>query len=140
LVRGQVFGIDRAHRRRHFARAAIEGLAHCVRQIMTLGEEIAGAKVETVRASGGAARSALVNQIKADVLQKPVETVTVAEAGTLGAAMLAAIALGLAGGYADAVARMVSVARRFEPDPAKAARYEADHRRYCALYPAIKGI
>jgi xylulokinase len=140
MVRGQFFGIDRAHRRRHFSRAAIEGLAHCVRQVMTLGETIAGAKVDTVRASGGAARSAVVNQIKADVLQKPVETVTVAEAGTLGAAMLAAIGLGLVKDYADAVARMVSVARRFEPDPELKARYDADHRRYCALYPAIRGI
>ncbi len=140
MVRGQFFGIDRAHRRRHFSRAVIEGLAHCVRQVMTLAETISGAKVETVRASGGAARSALVNQIKADVLQKPIETVTVAEAGTLGAAMLAAIALGLVDGYADAVARMVTVARRFEPNPAMAARYDADHKRYCALYPAIKGI
>jgi xylulokinase len=107
---------------------------------MTLGETIAGAKVDTVRASGGAARSTVVNQIKADVLQKPVETVTVAEAGTLGAAMLAAIGLGLVKDYADAVARMVSVAQRFEPDPAMKARYDADHQRYCALYPAIKGI
>ncbi|HEY1719827.1 MAG TPA: FGGY family carbohydrate kinase [Magnetospirillaceae bacterium] len=139
-VRGQFFGIDRGHRRRHFSRAVIEGLAHCVRQIVTLGETVAGAKIDTIRASGGAARSAAVNQIKADVLQKPVEITAVTEAGTLGAAMLAAIALGLADGYADAVQRMVHVARRFEPDPALADRYDADHKRYCALYPAIKGI
>ena len=138
LVRGAFVHIDRAHRRREFARAVIEGVAHAARQILTLAESVGGVRADVLRCCGGGARSALVNQIKADLLQRPVETLQVAETGTLGAAMLAAVGAGHVGGLAEAAARMVRPARRFRPDPAAAALYDAAHRRYLALYPSLR--
>jgi xylulokinase len=137
-VRGAFARIDRAHRRPHFARAVVEGLGHCVRHLLELGEAVGGVPAATLRACGGGARSALVNQVKADILQRPVETLEVPEAGTLGAAMLAAIGCGLFADTAEAAVRMVRPARRFLPDPALAALYDAAHLRYRALYPAFR--
>ncbi len=137
-VRAGFVQVDRGHGRPHFARAVIEGLGHCVRQILELAEAVGGTRTEVVRASGGGARSALVNQVKADILQRPVEVLEVTEAGTLGAAMLAGIGSGLLANLAEAAARMVRPAARFLPDPSRAALYDAAHARYRALYPALR--
>ena len=139
-VRGAFVQVGRGHRRPHFARAVVEGLGHCVRHLLELAETVGGVPAATLRACGGGARSALVNQVKADILQRPVETLEVAEAGTLGAAMLAAIGCGLIADTAECAARMVRPARRFLPDPARAALYDAAHRRYRALYPALREV
>jgi xylulokinase len=137
-VRGAFAHVDRGHRRQHFARAVIEGLAHAVRHLLELAEAVGGARAEVLRVCGGGARSRLVNQVKADVLQRPVEMLTATEAGTLGAAMLAGIGLGLFRDPAEAAGRMVRPARRILPDPALGAGYDAAHRRYRALYPALR--
>lgn len=137
-VRGAFVHVDRAHRRGDFARAVIEGVAHAARHILALAESVGGVRAEVLRVCGGGARSALVNQIKADLMQRPVETLEVAETGALGAAMLAAVGAGLVRDVAEAAARMVRPARRFVPDPDHVALYEAAHRRYLALYPSLR--
>jgi xylulokinase len=139
-VRAGFVAVDRAHRRGHFARATVEGLGHCVRQVLELAEDVAGTRATVLRASGGGARSTLVNQVKADILQRPVETLDVTETGTLGAAMLAGVGSGLLPDLADAAARMVRPAARFLPDRSLAALYDAAHRRYLALYPALRPL
>ena len=137
-ARGAFVHVDRAHRRPHFARAVIEGLAHSTRQLLGLAEAVGGVRVGLLRTCGGGARSALVNQVKADMLQRPVEMLEVVEAGTLGAAMLAAIGTGMLRDQKDAASRMVRPARRFLPDPGRAGLYDAAHRRFLELYPALR--
>jgi sugar (pentulose or hexulose) kinase len=139
-MRGLFCGIDRSHGRGHFARAVMEGVGHSVRQLIDRARLVGKAAPDRIRASGGGTRNALVNQIKADITGLPLETLKVNETGALGSAMLAAIGIGLARDYADAVNRMVHADRLYQPDPAKREVYARAHRRYAQLYPAIRGL
>src|SRR5690606_30933544 len=89
------------------------------------------------RFSGGAARSAVWAGLVADALAMPVETVAVEELGALGAAMLAALAVGRFAGPAEAVAAMVHVARRFEPEPGRARVMERKFARQRRVVEAL---
>jgi sugar (pentulose or hexulose) kinase len=80
-------------------------------------------------------------QLKADLLGMPVEVSRQAEPGTLGAALLAGVGAGVYGSLHEAAAR-AGIARRFEPDERRAARYDgkvAAHRRRAAQLLAGPG-
>jgi xylulokinase len=85
-------------------RAGHQGRGHCVRAILEAVAVALADQVEQlcgkqrpaeIRSAGGAARSALWRQIKADTLGCPVAATTCPEPTSLGAAMLAATALGM---------------------------------------------
>src|SRR5207237_1640194 len=63
-------GLTLGHDRRHLLRALLEGVAFSFRSIEDWVESL-GAEVRDVRCVGGQARSAVWNQIKADVLNRP---------------------------------------------------------------------
>jgi xylulokinase len=93
-MRAGFFGVQRSHRKAHFVRAVLEGVAYSVRHLLETSEVEAGVRAEMVRVTSGGARSNLWNQIKADVLGRPVARLKVSDAGSIGAAMLAAVAVG----------------------------------------------
>jgi xylulokinase len=137
---GVFFGCLRSHTRPEFARAVVEGLAHSVRQILSLCAAAIGAPPSVVRASGGGTRSRFVNQVKADVLGIPVVAMNSPETAALGAAMLAGIGCGLLTGYDDAVRTMTRESAVFEPHPELGSVYDDAHTVYEALYPALKDV
>jgi sugar (pentulose or hexulose) kinase len=62
----------------------------------------------------------------------------VAEAPSLGAAVLAAHGAGHFDSIDAGIAAMVRPGRRIEPIPANVERYDAIYRRYAGLYSALK--
>src|SRR3712207_5807616 len=70
-ARGAFFGMSLETSRGALIRAILEGTAFALRHNVQVAEG-AGAEVREVRSVGGGARSALWNQIKADVLGVPV--------------------------------------------------------------------
>jgi xylulokinase len=135
--RGAWAGLTLEHDRRHLLRAVLEGVAFGLR---SLGEWLVlnGAEIGDVRCVGGQARSGVWNQIKADVLNRPLLVPEVVEAAVVGAAVLAALAVGAYPGRQAAVSAMVRIARRFEPDPDAASLYEELYAAYRHLYPALR--
>lgn len=136
-VRGAFVGLDRAHTRAHLARAVYEGLAFCVRQLLDGAAAATGVTPKAMRVSGGGATSSLANQIKADAAGIRVETVDAPDAGTLGAAMLAAIGSGRHSDYAAAIAAMVRVGNVYLPNPKRHAELAAAYDLYGDLYAAL---
>jgi len=134
--RGAWAGLTLEHDRRHLLRALVEGVAFGLR---SLGEwlELNGAEIREVRCVGGQARSGLWNQIKADVLNRPLLVPEVVEAAVVGAAILAALAVGAYTCRQDATSAMVRIVGRFEPDPHAASLYEKLYTAYRELYPAL---
>lgn len=96
-----------------------------------------GIPVHAIRSLGGGARSPLWLQIKADVLQKPVQTMAVEEAACLGAAMLGAHAVGVYPDLDQAVASMLQTKAVIQPNPAYAAVYQQQYARYVELYDRL---
>ena len=93
-ARAAFIGMTLAHTKADLYRAAMEGICFEMKQMLE-ALKLGGFKpFELLRLTGGAARSDVWNQIQADIYGSPVETVEVAEATALGAAMLAPSASG----------------------------------------------
>jgi sugar (pentulose or hexulose) kinase len=137
-ARGVFFGLSGRHGHAHLARAVLEGVAYSLRQVLEAVEGAVGARVERVVVSGGPASLGVWNQIKADVLGRPVAAPRVTHAACLGAAMLAAVGVGLHANAARAAEAMVHAGAEAAPDPRRAARYNAFFALYESLYPRLR--
>jgi sugar (pentulose or hexulose) kinase len=121
---GMLFGLSLAHSRAHLARAALEGTAHHLRAVLEHGAFPAPDRVVTV---GGGARSPLWCQIIADITGRRLEVPRVVEAGALGAAMHAAVGVGLFPDLQTAAQHMVRRERVYTSDAAAHALYSRLH-------------
>ena len=121
---GTLSGLTLATTPVDIVRAFMEGIAcRFALTLDLLGRH--GVEPTLVRASGGGAKSAWWLQLKADLTGVPVETVIQDEPGAFGAAILAGVGAGVYESVSSAVRRLVTVGRRFEPDPGRGHRYDA---------------
>jgi glycerol kinase len=93
-ARGLISGLTRGTTRAHIARAALEGIALQVRDLLAAMAEDAGAPLSHLRVDGGAAANDLLMQMQADLLGVEVHRPALVETTALGAAFLAAIGVG----------------------------------------------
>jgi glycerol kinase len=91
-ARGGILGLTRGATRAHIARAALEGIAFAVSDLIEAMRSDAGRDVEELRVDGGASVNAMLMQFQADVLQVPVVRPVTTETTALGAAFLAGLA------------------------------------------------
>jgi len=91
-----------------------------------------------LRAVGGGAKSPAWLQIKADVYGLPVETLSVTEAASLGAALLGRRAKEGIEDFAGLINELVQVREVYEPDKERNALYEEKFEVYKRIYPALK--
>jgi len=139
-ARGTLIGLNRAHTAAHVVRAIMEGVAYSVRHVLDISEEQAGIRAERVLLAGGGIRNAIWNQIKADVLGRPVVTASDPDASVLGAAMLAGLGAGILRDTADATDAMVHPGTQFLPDSDVVDRYDRLYCVYRDMYPALRSF
>jgi sugar (pentulose or hexulose) kinase len=137
-ARGAFVGLTDRHTRAHCARAVYEGMAFAVRDVLERSQAAANLRPTTLRVSGGAARSAFWNQIKADVTGLPVQQMAVSDAACLGAALLGAIGVQAFSGLGSAAQAMVRPATVFEPRQTAVALCNELFPTWCRLYPALR--
>jgi glycerol kinase len=113
-ARGILAGITRGTTRAHIARAALEGIAYQVADILELMRDDTGIDIQELRVDGGAAANNLLMQFQADILGAPIVRPAVTETTAQGAAYLAGLATGVWKAQDDIRAN-VAVDRRFEP-------------------------
>jgi glycerol kinase len=113
-ARGLVIGLTRGSGRAHLARAALEGIAYQVADVLRAMERDAGIRLRELRADGGASTNNLLMQFQADVLGVPVVRPTISETTALGAAYLAGLAVGFWRNL-DEIRAQWQVDRRFAP-------------------------
>jgi glycerol kinase len=124
-ARGTMTGLTRGTTSGHIARAALEGIAFQVADVLEVMREDSGIPLAELRVDGGASANDLLMQFQADLLGVPVVRPKVVETTALGAAYLA----GLAAGYWKTrkdVESAWQADRRFAP---QMGRDEAAHRR-----------
>lgn len=138
-ARGVFFGLSLASIKGDLVRAVMEGAAYGLRHNMAVAEA-AGFRANSVACVGGGARSALWNQIKADVLQRRITLPKAAIGAALGDAMVAAVGAGIYATVEDAVTNMVTPGAEFLPNPVHAATYDALYEIYLRLYPALREL
>ena len=136
-ARGCFYGLTPSHGSAHLARAVLEGTAYGLRDVVDRLREM-GVAVDRVRILGGGARCRLWAQIRADVTGLPVERSAVTDSSAVGAAILAAVAVGHAPDVSSAAAAASTVAEVIEPQPRDGALYEDMYRRYRRLFASLK--
>ena len=135
-LRGAFLGLSRRHGPADLLLAVLEGVAFQNRLVLERAEAATG-RVREIRFGGGGAANARWRQIKADVCGRPVVTGAAREPGLLGAAILVFVGLGRFASLAAAQDAMVRIGARCEPDPARAAIYDALHARWREAEAAV---
>lgn len=95
---------------------------------------------DTVRISGGGARSDVWMQMFADALGVSVEVSEAEELGALGASMAAGVGVGIYKDMYDAVKNCTRIRKTFAPDTEKHEYYKAKYDIYCRLIEALNPL
>ncbi len=130
FARGGWIGVTAKHTRADMIRALIEGvsfsLKDCLDIVATLGVDI-----QSVRVSGGGAKSAFWRQLLADIFDKRVVSLETQEGSAYGAALLA-----MPGPVQETCKRVIREVDSVEAQDS--ARYAKKHAKYKSLYPALR--
>ena len=113
-ARGAIIGLTRGTTRAHIARAALEGIAFQVADVLDAMKQDSGMPISELRVDGGASANDLLMQFQADISQVPVIRPRVIETTALGAAYLAGLAVGFWQDTKD-IERIWQTDRIFEP-------------------------
>jgi sugar (pentulose or hexulose) kinase len=126
-AKGAVIGFGDVHTRAHLYRSILEGLAYALREGKERIEKRSRTPITSLRVSGGGSQSRQAMQITADIFGLPTARPHLYETSGLGAAIDAAVGMGLHADFKTAVAAMTHVGEVFEPD-------QKNHQLYDQLY------
>ncbi|MFN6924744.1 MAG: glycerol kinase GlpK [Tabrizicola sp.] len=137
--RGAVFGLTRNSGPAEFARAALESVGYQTRDLLEAMRADWDTEAQGVlRVDGGMTASDWTMQFLADILGAPVDRPKVTETTALGAAYLAAMQAGAAGGPEE-FAKSWALDRRFEPAMDAATR-DAKYARWRKAIAATMSV
>ncbi len=120
-ARGAIFCLTRGTTKAHLARAALEGVAFQIADILAVMSAESGRPLARLQVDGGAARNDLLMQTQADLLGVTCVRTSVLETTALGAAFLAGLGVGMWESE-DAIAAAWAVDRSFAPQLAAEGR------------------
>ena len=140
-AKGAVVGFGDVHTRAHFYRAILEGLAYALREGAERSRRRSGCAMTEIRVAGGGSRSDAAMQITADIFNLPASRPHTADASGLGAAVAAAVGLGIHPDFESAVEAMTHIRDTFDPDPATSRTYDRLYREvYLKMYRRLRPL
>jgi xylulokinase len=135
-ARGCLIGLRPDHTIAHVTRAMLEAIAFGQRLILDELRSLGTKPIEVV-VTGRGSRSYAFNTIKADVLQLVVRPAAVADAGVVGAAMLATAAI-TGEALPDVARRLAHFDAPVEPNPATEVAYDRTYGLQREAYAALR--
>jgi glycerol kinase len=93
-ARGAILGITRSTTKAHIVRAALEGVAYQVKDLISAFEESSGKSFTDLKVDGGACLNDFLMQFQADIIGCPIDRSRYIESTGMGAAFLAGIGVG----------------------------------------------
>ncbi|RKR78818.1 FGGY-family carbohydrate kinase [Marinobacter nauticus] len=140
-AKGSIIGFGDVHTRAHVYRAILEGLAYALKEGKERIEKRSGQAIKRLRVAGGGSQSDAAMQLTADIFGLPAERPHTYETSGLGAAIDAAVGLGLHPDFDTAVRAMTRTGRVFEPNPEASALYQRLYREvYQDMYPRLQPL
>jgi xylulokinase len=137
-ARGGWVGLTAKHTRADLIRSLLEGVSYSQKDCLDVIEKM-DVQAESVRLSGGGARSAFWQQMMADILGKPVSILENQEGSAYGAALLALVGTGEYESVRDVCKSAIREIQTCEPRTEEQKLYAEGHRTYQRLYPATAG-
>lgn len=141
-AKGLILGFyNGLHRRPHVFRAILEGIAYGLREGIEHFAADSGVPITSVTVGGGGSKSDIGMQASADIFGVPCRRPHTAETSGLGAAIEAAVGIGLYGSYDEAVKHMTRAEAVFEPNPKNQELYDAIYQRvFSKIYPSLEQV
>jgi len=140
-AKGAIIGFGDIHTRAYLYRAILEGIAYALREGAEHTSRRSGVPIKSLRVAGGGSQSNAAVQLTADIFGLPAQTPHVYESSALGAAIDAAVGLGLHKDFKTAVTAMTHLGQKFEPNKANHALYnELYHRVYKKMYGRLQPL
>jgi sugar (pentulose or hexulose) kinase len=140
-ARGAIIGFGDVHTRAHVYRAILEGLAYALREGGERMVKRSGVPIRELRVAGGGSQSRVAMQLTADIFGLPASRPHVYEASGLGAAIDAAVGLGIHPSFEAAVQAMTHTGDTFEPDPKAQAIYQDLYSHvYLEMYHRLRPL
>jgi len=140
-AKGAIIGFGDVHTRAHLYRAILEGLAYALREAKERIDRRTRTPVRELRVSGGGSQSNAAMQLTADIFGMPTARPHTYETSGLGAAIDAAVGLGLHPDFDTAIAVMTRIGRLFEPDPETRDIYDGLYRGvYKRMYKHLRPL
>ena len=113
-ARGMISGLSRGTRNGHIARAALEGIAFQVNDVIRCMSSDAKIPLHELRVDGGASQNNLLMQMQSNLLQAQVIRPTITETTALGAAYLAGLAVNVWKGKSS-IKQNWKASKKFKP-------------------------
>ena len=136
-ARGCFYGLTPAHGAGQLARAALEGCAFAMRDVIERLVAL-GMTVEGLLLLGGGAKSRIWAQIRADCTGLPVQRPALSDTSPLGAAICAAVAGGIHSDIPSCAALVGGDAESIEPDAAVRPAYDDAYGAYRRLFDSLR--
>lgn len=115
-ARGTILGLSRGSNVAHIARAALEGIAFQITDILTAMQSDSNIEIKELRVDGGASANNFLMQTQANFLNTITIRPEVTETTALGAAYLAGLAVGFWPSVEE-IAKQWQINRTFTPTP-----------------------
>jgi len=128
-AKGTITGLTMSSTLNDIYRAVMEGLSY---EMLYNIESLTtyGININSLRATGGGAKSPLWLQMKADIFGTPITSVRTDEAGAAGCAMHAAVGMGVYKDFREAVSMFVNIGETYVPSDKYRDIYAEKYDRY----------
>ena len=137
--KGMIIGLDIETDKPKLARAILESTVYDLKLNLELYEQL-GITVDRIVAVGGGARSSKWLELRANILNKEIVTLKNKEAASLGAAILAGVAIGEFKSHEDAIENTVKEDKVFSPDGISYKQYNQRYKIYKDIYTKNKDL
>lgn len=138
-AKGVFFSFSLGTKKASFIRATLEGVSYSLKNLIKMLEDLE-LKIDEIRSIGGASKSNLWNQIKADITGKDIKIMETGEAGCLGAAVFGGVASGVFSSIEEAVDSFVREKRIYKPNVKNKDAYEKGFKKYNLLYRSVEDL
>lgn len=138
-ARGVYFGLQLQHRKEHMDRALVEGVTYGLKQILELIQKL-GIPIDSLRITGGGAKSKVWAQMIADIMNVNVSTIEIEEGPSLGAAILAMVGVKAYPSVDVACQSIIQEKDVFIPNPDHVKIYKQKYQVFSHIYPSIKQV
>jgi xylulokinase len=140
-ARGLTVGWSGNHGVAHFYRSVLEGVAFEYKLLLEKMAHALNVEFEDIILTGGGAKSPLWGQIISDILGIPVSLSKNIETTALGAAILAAVGVGIYSSVAEAAANMTAADNKYSPNQAIMDFYRNLYEQvYKPLFPTTQAL
>ncbi len=138
--RGAFVGLKSSHTRAHLMRALFEGLSFELKVLLETVEAAFDMNVPVLNTVGGGARNAVWQQMKSDITGKQVNIPDIKDATPQGAALLAAVGIGIYRDLQEASKSTFRIKRTFEPREEYQEYYGKLYKIYRQVYGSLADI